>query len=189
MSAQKTRSVHDVDVDLAIEDFEAEWGVIDLGRYGRLRDRDREGTERFLAQYAQQLRCEREAMGYREETARFFGSGEHAGGGQEQRLLTRHWERERQLEAEYGRDQPPVHGTAGVYATCTADAGRRCGLCRAYQCGRVAANRAARRARALCTGTRSSYDAGCRCTRCTAANSAACARWRASSAASERAAA
>lgn len=157
--------------------FAAEWGVIDLGRYrGRLRDWD---GERFLAQYAQQLRCEAVTRGHREETAAFYGAGEHRGAGQERRLLAADWHRERAAEAAYGREQPPVHGTASGWIACAPKGAPRCDACRAYQRERSRSNRAARRARALCTGTRSSYDAGCRCEQCTAANSSGCAQWRA----------
>jgi hypothetical protein len=164
-------------IDLAIADFEAEWGVVDLGRYrGRLRDHD---DERVLAQYAQLLRCECVALGYSEETAAFFGEGAHRGSGEERRLVAKDWARERRLEAEHGREQPMVHGTASGFAACAPKGAPRCETCRAYQRERSRANRADRRARGLCTGTRSSYDAGCRCAQCTAANSSGCARWRA----------
>lgn len=116
--------------------------------------------EQFLAEHAQLQRADAETFGYREETARFFGLGEFAGTGAEQ-LLTR-------------------HGSASAYATCTVgERGGRCEACRAYQAARVARNRAARGARAMCTRTRSSYDAGCRCAGCVAANSTGCRRWRA----------
>jgi hypothetical protein len=165
-------------IDLVIADFEAEWGVVDLGRYrGRLRDHD---DERFLAQYAQLLRCERVALGGREETSAFFAEGPFRGGvGDERRLRAKDWARERRLEAAYGREQPAVHGTASGFAACAPKGARRCEACRAYQRERSRANRADRLARGLCTGTRSSYDAGCRCSRCSAANSSGCARWRA----------
>lgn len=71
------------------------------------------------------------------------------------------------------------HGTYAVYKR-----GCRCLKCRGYQAGRVAANRANRLARLLATdgiapaltgwqapighGTRSAYDAGCRCGECRA---------------------
>jgi hypothetical protein len=163
-------------IDLAVADFAAEWGVIDLGRYGRRR---RDDTDRFLAQYAQQLRCERASGGHRTETAMFFGQGEYRGSGQERRLLAGDWRREAAAEAAYGREQPPVHGTASGFASCAPKGAPRCDACRAYQRERSRANRAARRARGLCTGTRSSYDVGCRCEVCTAANSSGCAQWRA----------
>lgn len=166
---------------MAVQAFVDEWGVVDLGRRGRRSRRAHHAHERFLAQYAQQLRAEAATKGHRTETAMYFGLGEYAGAAVEPRITDAAWRRERRLEAEHGREQPPVHGTAGVYASCQLDSGRRCAECRAYQSRRVAENRAARRARQLCTGTRSSYDAGCRCALCVAANSLGCARWRAGS--------
>jgi hypothetical protein len=165
-------------VELAVADFAAEWGVVDLGRYrGVIRDYD---DERFLAQYAQLLRCERVALGGREETESFFGEGRFRGGaGDERRLLARDWSFERRREAAYAREQAPVHGTASGFASCAPKGAPRCEDCRTYQRERSRSNRADRRARGLCTGTRSSYDAGCRCARCTAANSSGCAQWRA----------
>lgn len=165
--------------DVAVDAFADEWGVVDLGRYGKLRDARDEASERFLAQYAQQLRCEAFASGHREETRAFYGAGEHCGRGQERHLLSSDWARERAAEAAYGREQPPVHGTASGFAACAPKGAPRCEACRGYQRERSRANRADRRARGLCTGTRSSYDAGCRCARCTAANSSGCAQWRA----------
>lgn len=120
-------------------------------------ERRRVLEEQFLAEHAQLERADAETFGYREETARFFGLGEHAGGGVEQ-LLTR-------------------HGSAAAYPSCTAgEGGRRCEACRAYQAARVARNRRARAG--TCTRTRSSYDAGCRCADCRAENSRGCWRWR-----------
>lgn len=113
--------------------------------------------EQHLAEHAQQMRAEAIALGYTEETQRYFGLGEHAGAGIEQ-LLTR-------------------HGTAGVYRTCTSgEHGRRCDACRAYQAERVARGRRARAG--MCARNRSSYDAGCRCVDCSAKNADAARRWR-----------
>jgi hypothetical protein len=168
---------------LALEEFEAEWGVVDLGRLARwgrqVRDRDLQRTDRFLAQYAQQLRAERVALGHREETRAFYGEGEHRGRGVERRLRVADWEHERRAEVAHRRDQPLVHGTASGFAGCAPKGQPRCETCRTYQRERSRANRADRLRRGLCTATRSSYDAGCRCGRCTAANSSACASWRA----------
>ena len=56
------------------------------------------------------------------------------------------------------------HGTGYAYGKHKC----RCDACRTYQNTRVAANRAARLARVgeLTHGIRSTYDAGCRCTKC-----------------------
>ena len=56
-----------------------------------------------------------------------------------------------------------IHGTYQAYFWHDC----RCDLCREYQRARVARNRTARRAAGnLDHGTRSAYDAGCRCQPC-----------------------
>lgn len=113
--------------------------------------------EHFIAVDAQLRRAERVTLAYAEEHARYFGLGEHAGGGAEQ-LLT-------------------PHGTAGGYQRCReGEASSRCPLCRAWQAARVRRNRSARAG--FCARNRSSYDAGCRCTPCRDENAAGCRRWR-----------
>lgn len=179
-ASPSSRSVQDIDA-VALADFVEEWGVVDLATYRPLDRRLLRSHERFLAQYAQQLRCEAAAKGHAEETAAFFGDGEHRGAGAERRILAADFAREAAAAAAYGREQPPVHGTASGWLACAGKGERRCEACRSYQRQRSRANRLARRQRELCTGTRSSYDAGCRCTRCTAANSSGCRRWRARS--------
>lgn len=54
------------------------------------------------------------------------------------------------------------HGTYSTYFRRKC----RCEECRAYQRERVAKNRADRLARGVVHGSRSSYDAGCRCIPC-----------------------
>ena len=62
------------------------------------------------------------------------------------------------------------HGTYTMYARKKC----RCDECRSYQNSRVSRNRAQRLADGnLSHGTRSSYDAGCRCTSCSRARQVA----------------
>ncbi len=59
--------------------------------------------------------------------------------------------------------QPVNHGTSAAYD----GAGCRCDVCRGYQAMRVRRNRRERVAAGRLThGTRSAYDAGCRCPAC-----------------------
>jgi hypothetical protein len=62
-----------------------------------------------------------------------------------------------------------VHGTERAYARERC----RCATCREYQRTRVARNRAERAAAPASHGTRSTYDAGCRCDECKAARAEA----------------
>lgn len=55
-----------------------------------------------------------------------------------------------------------LHGTYSTYFRRKC----RCDECRRYQRERVARNRAERLARGVVHGSRSSYDAGCRCDYC-----------------------
>lgn len=56
-----------------------------------------------------------------------------------------------------------AHGTSTAYDRC----GCRCEVCRGWQAHRVRRNRKARLAAGRLThGTRSAYDAGCRCPAC-----------------------
>lgn len=67
-----------------------------------------------------------------------------------------------------------VQGTHGTYRMYAAPFRCRCDACRAYQNDRVARNRADRLASGnLNHGTRSAYDAGCKCGSCRLARRAA----------------
>jgi hypothetical protein len=73
------------------------------------------------------------------------------------------------LKINLGPAKMVKHGTYGTYFHLKC----RCFACREYQRARVARNRAARLASGnLSHGSRSAYDAGCRCDQCLSARRA-----------------
>jgi hypothetical protein len=170
------RSVSD---QMAAADVEEGWGPFVPPRR-RARRAVADAEELLLAQLAQDVRAERATGGYQEELRAFYGDpGLATADVVERRITAADFRREARARAQAARDAAQHHGSASCYPTCTdGPGGRRCSRCRAYQAWRVSRNRQARRDRALCTGNRSSYDAGCRCVRCTAANALGCKRWR-----------